>query len=83
MQLFRNPHCGVVMDLEAIEASPVGGKFCPITKKPLDRAAIDAFDYVGPPQDRVKWAADMLETVKEIERDQKRPNSETLGIGKK
>lgn len=83
MQLFRNPYCGVVMDLAAIEDSPTGGKFCPVTKKPLDRAAIDSFDYVGPPQDRARWAADALETVKEIERDVKRSNAETLGLGKK
>lgn len=80
MRLCVNPYTGQLIDLDMIPEHPGGGRFCPLTGKPLDRAAVDRYSYPGPETDREKWAVDAYATVDALEAQANEPNHATLGV---
>lgn len=88
MRIFSNPYTGQLFDFDAIEGVQVGmdgkepivAKFCPVTGKPLNHAAVDAYSYAGPESDRETWAKDAHELVDRVLAQVNESNAATLGV---
>jgi len=80
VRIFTNPYTGQLCDLDSVPESAGGAKSCPVTGQPLNHAAVDAFSYPGPAQDRATWAAEAHATVDAIEKQADQDNAKTLGV---
>lgn len=94
MRLFSNPYTGALTDLDACPTREVGrlavgdgtfvpkiARFCAVTGKPLNRAAVDVTPYPGPESDRAAWQRDQYALVDAIEEQANEPNGSTLAKG--
>ncbi len=80
MRVCTNPYTGQLIDLDAVPEGAGGVKVCPTTHQPLNHAAVDAFSYSGPEQDRATWAAEAHARVDALEAQAAESNAKTLGI---